>query len=86
MTRLAAALQGALDARRRARRAPCYYILHDDPNDPDVLFFYELYTDGDALEGALLADAFKAIGAVLGPLLAGRPELKFLKPVGGKGL
>ena len=31
------------------------------------------------------SDAFKALGPAIGPFLAGRPELNFVKSLGGKG-
>ncbi len=62
------------------------YILHSDNSEEDVLWFYELYTDNDALGAHRAGDTFKSIGGSLGPLLAGRPEMHRLTPVGGKGL
>ena len=62
------------------------YILHRDNSEEDVLWFYELYTDKDALGAHMASDTFKSLGASLGPLLAGRPEMHLLTPVGGKGL
>jgi quinol monooxygenase YgiN len=62
------------------------YILHRDNNDENVLWFYELYTDQAALGVHSNSDTMKALGPALGGLLAGRPEMTFLTPVGGKGL
>lgn len=62
------------------------YILHRDNNDENVLWFYELYTDQAALGVHSTSDAMKAMGPALGAFLAGRPEMTFLTPVGGKGL
>jgi quinol monooxygenase YgiN len=61
------------------------YLLHVDPNDENVLYFYEKYTSGDALAAHAGADWFKAFGPKLGPVLAGRPDMKIVNPVGGKG-
>jgi quinol monooxygenase YgiN len=62
------------------------YILHTDDKDPDVVYFYELYTDQDALTLHGTSDRFKEIGKSLRDLAGGRPELTVLKPVIGKGL
>ena len=62
------------------------YALHLDAADADVVWFYELYRDGDALAAHGGSEAMKAIGPQLASLLAGRPELIFLTPVRAKGL
>lgn len=62
------------------------YMLHTDDKDPNVCWFYELYTDGEAAKVHGTSDMMKAVGKNLAPLLAGRPELSFVTPVGGKGL
>ena len=51
-----------------------------------MLWFYELYADQDALQAHSTSAAMKALGPVLAPLMGGRPEMTFLKPLGGKGL
>ena len=43
------------------------YILHSDNGEEDVLWFYELYTDNDALGAHSGSDTMKS----LGPSLAG---------------
>lgn len=62
------------------------YVLHKDLGDANVLWVYEMYTDNDALTSHSSSDAFKALGAALGPLMGGRPELILLEPLAGKGL
>jgi quinol monooxygenase YgiN len=62
------------------------YILHADANDPNLLWFYELYRDADALKAHAGSEAMKALGSVVAPFAAGRPELIHLEPLGGKGL
>jgi quinol monooxygenase YgiN len=62
------------------------YILHVDEKEPDVVFFYELYADQDALSAHGSSDRFKEIGKSLRDLAGGRPELQILTPVIGKGL
>lgn len=62
------------------------YVLHTDSGDANVLWFYETYTDQDALLAHSGAAWFKELGPKIGPFMAGRPELSFLTPVAGKGL
>lgn len=62
------------------------YILHKDLADENVLWVYEMYTDNDALSAHSSSEEFKALGAALGPLMGGRPELMLLEPLAGKGL
>ena len=62
------------------------YALHRDKKNPDVMWFYELYTDRDALGIHGGSDGMKAMGAKMGGLLDGRPELFMLDPVAAKGL
>jgi quinol monooxygenase YgiN len=61
------------------------YSLNLSIKEPDVVWFYELYTDQDALQAHGSGDAVKAT-ASLAEFMAGRPELQFLEPVAGKGL
>ena len=81
---LAEALRAAL---RTADGEPgtIYYILHEDPADEQALWFYEMYADQDALDEHRSSDGYKALGPAIRPFLAARPELTFLKPIGGKG-
>lgn len=81
---LAAALSGALET-AQGESGTIYYILHNDPNDADALFMYELYESQDALNAHMGSEAFKALGPTIGPFLGGRPELQFVSPIGGKG-
>ena len=82
---LIVALQAALD-NAEGEADTLKYILHEDAADADVVWFYEMYTDQDALIAHGTSDAFKAIGMGMRDLAAGRPELTFLKPIGGKGI
>jgi quinol monooxygenase YgiN len=61
------------------------YILHSDNGEEDVLWFYELYTDNDALGAHSGSDTMKSLGPSLAGLLAGRPEMHLVTPIGGKG-
>lgn len=82
---LIAALQVALQT-VEGEPGTLRYILHEDAADADVVWFYEMYTDQDALVLHSSTDAFKAMSAAMKPFVAGRPELTFLKPIGGKGI
>lgn len=62
------------------------YILLEDAADGDVLWLYEQYTDQSAFDAHAGSDTMKALGASIGPFMAGRPELFFCRPVTGKGL
>lgn len=62
------------------------YALHASTDEPDVVWFYELYADQEALTAHGKSEAMKAAGPSLGPLMAGRPELFILDPKSAKGL
>lgn len=63
------------------------YALHEDLGDPNVLWFYELYRDNDALGVHGSSDAMKEmIGALGGGLVAAAPEMTMLQPRRAKGL
>lgn len=62
------------------------YALHTDDKDPNVLYFYELYRDGESLASHGTSDMMKAVGGELRGLTAARPEIIMLTPVAGKGL
>ena len=62
------------------------YVLHTDNADPNVAWFYEMYTDEAALGAHGTSDMMKSVGRELAGLMAGRPELIMLTPVTGKGL
>lgn len=62
------------------------YALHTDATDPNLIWFYELYTDQAALGEHGGSEAMKALGGKLRPYTAKRPELTFLAPVAAKGI
>jgi quinol monooxygenase YgiN len=62
------------------------YVLHLDAKDDNAVWFYEMYADDAALGAHSGSDMMKAVGKDLGALLAGRPEIIRVVPVGGKGL
>lgn len=83
---LIAAFGRMLDHVQAAEPGTEVYMLHTDDKDANVCWFYELYTDGGAAQSHGASDMMKSVGKDLAPLLAGRPELHFVTPVGGKGL
>ena len=60
------------------------YVVHEDQDDPDVVWVYELYRDAEARDAHMNADAMKRFIGTVGGLLAGRAELTMLTPVAGK--
>lgn len=82
---LAEALRSAVE-HTEGEPGTLVYILHADAKQADVLWMYELYTDQAALESHMGTESFKALGGVIGPFLAARPELDFATPLFGKGL
>ncbi|TVR26002.1 MAG: antibiotic biosynthesis monooxygenase [Ilumatobacter sp.] len=62
------------------------YLLLKDSTDEDVLWMYEVYADQASFDAHAGSEAMKSLGHALGGVLAGRPELIFTTPVGGKGL
>jgi quinol monooxygenase YgiN len=61
------------------------YVLNRSAEDPDVFWFYELYTDGDALTAHGSSDAMKAAAPIFGPLIK-ESELIVGAPVKASGL
>ncbi len=82
---LAKGLQAMLD-QVQSEAGTLLYILHADTAEADTLWFYELYTEQSALDLHMGSETYKGLGPVIGPLLAGRPELHFVTPLGGKGV
>jgi quinol monooxygenase YgiN len=62
------------------------FVIHRVADDPDTVFFYEVYRDQDALDVHRKNPALGAGGAALGELLDGRPVLTMLTPVKAKNL
>jgi quinol monooxygenase YgiN len=65
---LAAAFAGLFEQVEREPGTEVY-VLHRSQDDPNVFFFYELFTDADALEAHRDSDAMRAVGPVLGALV-----------------
>ena len=52
-----------------------FYALHRGLDDPDIVWFYEIYADQSALDGHGKFPEFGQIFARIGDLTAGPPEL-----------
>jgi quinol monooxygenase YgiN len=62
------------------------YAMHVSESDPNVIWFYELYTDAEALGTHGSSDVMKQVGGGLRDVMAARPEITVLTPVAAKGL
>lgn len=62
------------------------YSAHADPNDESAFYFFELYTDQEALDVHGKGEAMAAAMGAMGGLLAGRPEITLLSPLVAKGM
>ena len=61
------------------------YVLHEDLGDENALWFYEMYSDGDALDSHGSSDALKETFGGLRALLADT-EIIMAAPTRGKGV
>ncbi|MFN0089569.1 MAG: putative quinol monooxygenase [Acidimicrobiales bacterium] len=61
------------------------YILHEDRNDPNVAYYYELYADGDSLKAHGGSDQMKDFGRAIKDLLDAKMEVIMLNPLKAKG-
>lgn len=82
---LVAALSALVDAAQDEVGTEMY-VLHQDANEPAVVWVYELYADGDAFAAHSSSDAMKALGPKLASLLGGPFELHLTEPVRAKGI
>ena len=62
------------------------YSVNLSTTDPEVVYFFELYTDKDALALHGKGEAFAAAGAGMGGLLGAKPELYMCELATAKGL
>src|SRR5438067_10373601 len=62
------------------------YVMHTANDEPDVVWFYELYSDAAALQAHGGSEAMKQAGGRLAGLVAGRPDLIMVTPVNGAGI
>jgi quinol monooxygenase YgiN len=61
------------------------YVMNRSASDPNVFWFYELYSDADALGAHGGSEAMQKAATVFGPLLA-ESELVLGAPVKAKGV
>jgi quinol monooxygenase YgiN len=62
------------------------FAMHASDSDPDVVLFYEVYRDKDALTAHQKNPALAAIGPSMAALIAGPPQITHFTPVKAKGL
>jgi quinol monooxygenase YgiN len=82
---LAAILLEAAEGVRRLD-ACRLYLVSRSPDDGDVVFVTEAWTDREAHDASLQDEGARALIGRAMPLLAGAPEATALAPAGGKGL
>jgi quinol monooxygenase YgiN len=61
------------------------HAIHQAKDNPDVVFFYELYSDDAAFQSHSSGDALKAVFPKLAGLVAGPPEMVVGTPQHAKG-
>lgn len=83
---LIAACQQMIDYVSASEPGTEVYVLHTDDKNENVLYYYEMYTDGSALATHGKSERMAAFGKEIAPLLGGRMELTRLTPVAGKGV
>ena len=62
------------------------YSAHKDSGEEGIYWFFEIYTDGDALGVHGQGDGMKAAMSALGALLLAPPIINIASPVAAKGL
>ncbi|GIR38433.1 MAG: hypothetical protein CM15mP49_38180 [Actinomycetota bacterium] len=62
------------------------YSAHKDSGEEGIYWFFEMYTDGDALGAHGQGDGMKAAMSALGALLLAPPTINIASPVAAKGL
>ena len=83
---LVAACQKMIDYVTTSEPGTEVYVLHTDGKDENVVWYYEMYSDKDALTTHGTSGAMAAFGKEIAPLLGGKTEIMRLNPVAGKGL
>lgn len=74
--------EGPLDAEEGTE----LHVIHQTKDDPDVVMFYEVYTDEAAFTAHGSGEALKSIYPKLAGLVEGRPDMTVLRPRNAKGL
>lgn len=62
------------------------YTCHTDETDQNAVWFYELYSDEDAMKAHMGGEVIKTMMPALGGLLGAPPEMHRITPFGGKGI
>lgn len=62
------------------------YVLHTQDDDPNVIWFYELYTDLSARRAHGAGETFQSLRSKLSGLTAGPTEVLTLTPLAATGL
>lgn len=62
------------------------YSAHKDSGEAGIYWFFELYTDSDAMAVHGKGDGMKAAMGALGSLLTGAPEITMAVPIAAKGI
>jgi quinol monooxygenase YgiN len=62
------------------------HIIHQAKDNPDIVFFYELYADEDANKAHSQGAAIRAVFPKLAGLVAGPPEMVLGEPKHAKGI
>ena len=62
------------------------HVIHQAKDNPDIVFFYELYTDDAAFQAHGQGEALRSVFPKLAGLLAGAPEMVIGEPRNATGL
>jgi quinol monooxygenase YgiN len=62
------------------------HVIHQAKDDPDTIFFYEVYTDDAAYQAHSQGEGLKAVLPKLAGLVAAPPEMVVGHPRNAKGL
>ena len=62
------------------------HVIHQAKDNPDVIFFYELYSDDAAFQAHSAGEALKAVFPKLGGLVSGPPDMVIGTPRHAKGI
>jgi quinol monooxygenase YgiN len=81
----ALATLGKLVAATEDEPGTVQYLMHTEVENPDVIWFYELYADQAAFEAHSGSAAMAEVAGALGGLLGGAPEMRQLDLVSAKG-
>ncbi|MHB1786725.1 MAG: putative quinol monooxygenase [Acidimicrobiales bacterium] len=76
----AAAVLASMVEVARDEEGTLLYVMNLDNNEDDVIWFFELYADDEALGAHAGSGAMKATGKALAGLVAGPPELHLMRP------